>query len=48
VKETFCGANGVFRMEIWVVRTLPAAWAEDQKLRRHLGLIKASLNIKNT
>jgi hypothetical protein len=28
--------------------TLPAAWAEGQKLRHHLDLIKASLNIKNT
>jgi hypothetical protein len=35
-------------MEMRVVKTLPIARAAREKLRRHLGLIKVSLGIKNT
>ena len=46
--SVFCGVKSVFRVEIWVLKALPAEWAQSQKLRPHLGLIKTSLGIKNT
>jgi hypothetical protein len=48
IASGFCGVTGVFRAEIRVLKALPAEWAQGQKLRHHSGLIKASLNIKNT
>jgi hypothetical protein len=48
IASGFRGVNGVFRVEIRAAKTLPTAWAQGQKLRHHLGLIRVSLSIKNT